>query len=144
MTLRSSGEIRRVLTTSRVGRDPVGIAIRPNGKTAYVTNNGSNSVTPIALATHTPRAPISVGKRPAGIAITPNGKIAYVTNEESDSVTPIDLASKIPAPGIKVGVGPYGIAITGGLNQGRTICRDRQGRAGGNPAKVGVSSLPGR
>src|SRR5271163_2820731 len=34
-----------------VGTRPYGIAITPNGDTAYVTNEGSNTVTPITLAT---------------------------------------------------------------------------------------------
>ena len=94
-----------------MGSNPHGIAITPNGKTAYVTNSESDSVTPIALATHTPGAPISVGKYPVGIAITPNGKTAYVANNLSNSVTPIALATHTPGAPIGVGGDPIGIAI---------------------------------
>ena len=68
---------RREIT---VGKEPRGIAITPNGKTAYVANNGSNSVTPIDLASNKAGAEIPVGSDPVGIAITPDGKTAYVTN----------------------------------------------------------------
>ena len=49
----------------------MGIAITPDGKTAYVANSADATVTPINLATGTPGAPISVGSYPQAIAITP-------------------------------------------------------------------------
>ena len=48
---------------------------------AYVTNNGSNTVSVIDTATNTVVATIPVGFRPFGVAITPDGTRAYVTNE---------------------------------------------------------------
>ena len=56
------------------------IAITPDGKTAYVANEGSNTVTPITVATGTAGTPITVGSTPDAIAITPNGQTAYVAN----------------------------------------------------------------
>ena len=55
-----------------VGTDPQGIAVRPDGKTAYVANNGSDNVTPIDTSNNTPGAVIPVGNNPQGIAITPD------------------------------------------------------------------------
>jgi YVTN family beta-propeller protein len=52
-----------------VGDGPVAIAITPDGKTAYVVNQGSGTVTPIATATNTPGKPITVGNHPVAIAI---------------------------------------------------------------------------
>ena len=64
-----------------VGSGPVGVAVTPDGKTAYVTNSGSASVTPIDTATNTPGAAIPVGVlAPDGVAVTPDGKTVYVTN----------------------------------------------------------------
>ena len=40
------------------------IAITPDGKTAYVANTGSGTVTPIATATNTAGPPITVGSEP--------------------------------------------------------------------------------
>src|ERR1700676_3893715 len=65
------------------------VAASFSGPTAYVVNNGSNSVTPIATATNTAGTPITVGSAPDAIAITPNGATAYVVNNGSNSVTPI-------------------------------------------------------
>ena len=75
------------------GERPVAIAITPDGKTAYVTNIGSGTVTPIATATNTAGTPIPVGSDPDAIAFTPDGKTAYVANSGSDTVTPIATAT---------------------------------------------------
>jgi YVTN family beta-propeller protein len=99
-----------VLLPALAGTAATAASAAPN--TAYVTNAGSESVTPIDLATNTPGAAIKVGKLPLGIAITPDGKTAYVVNVGSESVTPIDLATNTPGEEIKVGVNPKGIAIT--------------------------------
>ena len=64
-----------------VGSNPDAIAITPDGKTAYVANDGSDTVTPIATATNTAGPPITVGSGPNAIAITPDGKTAYVAND---------------------------------------------------------------
>src|SRR5262249_20189015 len=83
-----------------------------DGGTAYVTNEDSESVTPIDVATNKAGPEIKVGKGPEGIAITPDGRSAYVGNFGSESVTPINVATNKAGPEIKVGKGPEGIAIT--------------------------------
>ena len=53
--------------TSRAGKAipvaglPTFIAFTPDGKLAYVTDDGAGEVTPIRVATHTPEAPTKVG-----------------------------------------------------------------------------------
>ena len=80
-----------------VGNDPIGIAITPNGATAYVANDADGTVTPINTATNTAETPITVGAGPYAIAITPNGTTAYVDNLGSgglgNTVTPINTAT---------------------------------------------------
>jgi YVTN family beta-propeller protein len=81
---------------------------------AYVTNQGSNSVS--VIDTQTNRVvgpPIPVGTTPAQIAISPDGRFAYVTNQGSNSVSVIDTQTNqvVGAP-IPVGSEPTGIAIT--------------------------------
>jgi YVTN family beta-propeller protein len=89
---------------------PSAVAITPDGKTAYVTNFSSGSVTPIETATNTPGPAIAVGSFPSGVAVTPDGKTAYVTNQ--DSMIPINTATNTPGAAIPVGSGPIGVAIT--------------------------------
>ncbi len=44
-----------------VGSAPRGVAVTPDGATAYVTNDGDDTVTPVAVATNTPagRSPLT-------------------------------------------------------------------------------------
>ena len=54
-----------------VGVDPVGVAITSDGKSAYVTSGGSNTVSVIDTRSNTVITTIGVGNNPGGIAITP-------------------------------------------------------------------------
>lgn len=60
-------------TPIKVGQAPGAIGIMPDGKTAYVVNEGG-TVTPITAAVNKPGKPIQVGDAPDGIAITPDGE----------------------------------------------------------------------
>src|SRR5260370_11724356 len=101
---------------------PLGVAIRPNGKFAYVTNTGaicdfcgavqSYSVSVVDTATYSVVATIPVGQYPAAVAITPNGAFAYVANYNSNSVSVIDTVTNTVTATVMVGTGPWGIAIT--------------------------------
>lgn len=84
------------------------IAMAPGGRTAYVLSvpaggfhpgldpacgNSPGDVTPIATATNTATAPISVnvGCEPEVVTVTPNGKTVYVVS--MSGVTPVTTAS---------------------------------------------------
>jgi YVTN family beta-propeller protein len=92
-------------TAIPVGGGANGIAITPDGATAYVAAR-DGLVTPITVATNTPCTPISVGGSPVGIAITPDvlggrrghrrGATAYVTNISNNTVTPIAVGTNTP------------------------------------------------
>jgi YVTN family beta-propeller protein len=47
------------------------MAITPDGKTVYIVNDDSGTVTPIATATNMPAKPIQVGRFPWAIAFAP-------------------------------------------------------------------------
>ena len=67
----------------KAGTQAGAIAITPDGRTAYVSCEGSNPpvVVPIRTATNTAGKAINAGPFPGSIAITPNCKNAYVVNE---------------------------------------------------------------
>ena len=81
---------------------------------AYVTNYGSNTVTPITIATNTSGTAITVGSGPIGIAISIDGTMAYVANHLDDTVTPITLATHTAGTAISLWTGsaPIGIAVS--------------------------------
>lgn len=56
----------------------ISVSLRlPDGRTAYVANEHSGTVTPIHTRTNTAEPPIHVGRRPIGITITPGQRIGY-------------------------------------------------------------------
>ena len=96
-----------------VGTDPAGVAITPDGRRAYVANQGGG-VTVIDTSTNTTvGAPIPVGTAPTDVAIAPNGARAYVTNFTSNFISIIDTATNTTlAEQIPVGANAKRIAIT--------------------------------
>ncbi len=123
---------------------PLGIAISPDGSTAYVTNSDGNTVRPINLRTSPPtfETPIKVGSGPAAIAITPSGDTAYVTNFNSNTVTPIDLRSSKAGAPITVGSGPWSIAVS---PNGAFVCVSNSEATSVsviNTASRGVTTIP--
>jgi YVTN family beta-propeller protein len=105
------------LTPIKVGTGAFAIAITPDSRTAYVSNNGlgevlGHTVTPIRTATNTALKNVRVGRVPGDLAITPDGKTVYVVNIVSKTVTPIRTATNTALKPIKVGIDPFAIAIT--------------------------------
>lgn len=95
-----------------VGGDPDSIAISPDGRTAYVSNEIDGTVSVIETATdRVVGAPIAAGSNPAAVALTPDGGKLYVTDELSNRVTVIDTATRVAIGSIKVGSFPNGIAV---------------------------------
>lgn len=134
-----------------VGGTPSGIAITPDGGTAYVTVPDLNAVVPVRLSTLTPLAPIPVGNAPQAVAITPSGYLVMVVNNGSNSVTPI--YENKAQPSIPVGANPQDIAISpdgskafvtngGDTTLSRIIITDAQGNAvmqGPGPANPNIA-----
>jgi YVTN family beta-propeller protein len=107
-----SGTVTPIATATKtagtpitVGSQPVGLAITPNGKYAYVANSGSNTVTRITVATNSASKTITVGSGPRELAVTPDGSTLYVANGGANTVTPVTIAtSQVGAP---IAVGPW-------------------------------------
>jgi YVTN family beta-propeller protein len=94
--------------------EPGGIAITPNGQTAYVAgpSSGGDSITPVNLATDAVGTPIVVGDDVSSLAITPDGSTAYAVSGDNDTVVPVDLATHSAETPITVGSDPVAVAIT--------------------------------
>ena len=87
------------------------IAAPPVVYTAWVDNNGSNTVTPINTATNATGTPVSLTS-PTAIAITPNGQTALIASWTGGTVTPVTLSTGAKGTPITVGTNPTAIAIT--------------------------------
>lgn len=105
---------------------PSGMAITPDGNTAYVNNYGGpiaksgngKTVRVVNLNTNTiVGAPIKVGLAPASLAITPNGKFVYVINyvdgnPGTGTISVIQTSNNKVIDTIHGFFGPFAIAIT--------------------------------
>ena len=101
-----------VITSVKVGRGPEGVAVAPNGKTAYVANRRDNNVSVIDTATNIVTATVDVGDNPSEVAVSPDGKKVYVVNENSNITSVIDTAINTVTATVPVGNTPMGIAVS--------------------------------
>ena len=113
---------------SRLGTRPVpagsgyhAIVMAPNGKSAYVTNHDSNTVSMYAInatsGTLTGLGAIAAKDGPNAIAVTPNGKTAYVTRQDSDKMATYAINAKtgvlsvLSGPTVTTGRSPLDVAV---------------------------------
>ena len=82
-------------TIPGVGRGPRHLVIAPDGRTLWVTVNGSARVVQLALPSGDVIGRVSTGAAPRTMALAPDGRSLYVVNYESDTVSKVrtrDLA----------------------------------------------------
>jgi YVTN family beta-propeller protein len=114
-----------VMATSTLTGEPVGVAIDPAGRYAYVTQFGSDSVSVVRVSNLQVVSEIPVGDAPGLLAISPDGKRIYVANTMSNSVTVISSEWTALAS-VPVGIDPRGIAISRTGDRAYVTCRGSQ------------------
>jgi len=95
-----------------VGLHPAHVVLTPDGRYAYVTNGGDNTVSVVDTAARRVVETIPVGEYPHGIRISPDGRQAYVANLKDGTVSVIDTSSKLEMLRIPVGKGPAQVGFT--------------------------------
>ena len=117
----------KIPATVAAGAFPIGVAVTPDGKSAYVTNLDGGTVSQYSIDPQSgalsPKIPATVtaGTQPERIAVSPDGKSAYITdfNEfgpgtvSQYSIDPQSgaLSPKTPAT-VTAGSEPVAIAVT--------------------------------
>jgi YVTN family beta-propeller protein len=99
-------------------KNPLNLAISPDGRLVFVTCEAGNSVAVVDVARRLKVAEIAVGGQPMDVAFRPDGKVAYVSNRLDDSVSVIDVASRMAVATIAVGDEPHGLITD---REGRTL-----------------------
>jgi YVTN family beta-propeller protein len=94
-------------------RLPSHIAFNAESTMAFVTQQGSDKVSAIDLATQTIKWTIPVGKLPAGIVMTPDNKYLMVGIMGSDYVEVIDWRTQKTVKRIKAGDGTHNFRSLG-------------------------------
>src|SRR3954453_1819516 len=84
--------------------------VHASAEEAFVTNQLSDDLMVVDLATARSVATIPIGGKPAGVAVSADGRFAYVTSPDAKAVTVVDAATRQVAGRIEVGGGPLGIA----------------------------------
>ena len=108
-----AGDANAKLAEIKTGDTPRTVAITPDKRFAYVTNEGSATVSVIDLSGLKKVKDIAVGSEPYGVALTPDGRLAFVADAAGADVAVIDTASNTILKVILIpGVQPRGIAIT--------------------------------
>lgn len=98
-----------------VSSEPQGIAVAPNGTTAYVTSLfGGYSVINAAQFPQAVTETLATGTFPPGVALSPDGSKAYVTNglTTSPEVSVVDTASNTILANVALPGTPAGVAVT--------------------------------
>lgn len=97
----------------KVGNNPNGLCIRPDGKELYVSNLNGASVSVIDTAALSVKATVSVGIEPFKMVCSKDNKKIYVTCRKSNRIDVIDTDTHAVTKTIKTGDCPTGIAING-------------------------------
>jgi len=105
---------RKVIKTVTLPGDnirPMGVALSPDERTAYVTTGRGRKLFALTGDTLVERWSVEVGDRPWGVAVSPDGAKVYTANGSSNDVSVVDVeaqkvVARIPVPGR-----PWGLAI---------------------------------
>jgi DNA-binding beta-propeller fold protein YncE len=91
------------------------IAISRSGKTAFVVNTISGTVTPVSTATGRPARPIPVGiySYPTAITLPPSGSTSVVVGTYAGQVALVNTRTRHTVARITVGSYPVAAAIAG-------------------------------
>lgn len=88
----------------------MGVAVSADGKTLYVTNGRSKTLSRIDLESKQVRS-VEVGERPWGIALSADGRRVYTANGPSNDVSVVDAETLQVIARIPVGDNPWGLAL---------------------------------
>ena len=104
-------DARKVIATVPVSAGPHGMAITEDGRTVYVSADGSSSLDVIDTATDKVVKTIDVGKAPNGVALTPDNRLLLVAVYDDNRVVFIDTSTQTVVATITVPK-PHTIAIS--------------------------------
>lgn len=85
---------------------PAGVAVTPDGARLVVSDQLTDAVTLVDLATGA-LATTGVGHRPYGVTLSADGSTAYVANQGEQSVSVVDVSGAAPVERSKIEVGTH-------------------------------------
>lgn len=94
-----------------VGKHPAHVIADQQGKRAFVTNSGDDTVTVVDLDQNKVVGTIATGDYPHGLRMSPDGREIYVANVEGGSLSVIDVERLVEAARIPVGKAPVQVGF---------------------------------
>lgn len=88
------------------GTDPECVAVSPDGKRLYLSNEDAGTASIVDVASGKTLATVIVGTEPEGVTASPDGKRVYVTAETSNVISVIDAKRQKTAANILVDARP--------------------------------------
>ena len=101
-----------VVSTVKVGSQPWGVCVSPDGTKTYVTNNNDSTVSVINNITNTVIATIRVGSDPTGISVSPDDTKVYVLNNGTSTLSVIDATNDTVITTISLGIDGSNLTIS--------------------------------
>src|SRR5262249_52475197 len=106
--------------TVPAGANPYAVALSPDGRAAYVSNWGENTLTVLDTSTGAPRSTITVGEHPSALLVNKARGELYAADTDSDQTSVIDLSTDTvsrtidlaPYRGAPVGSNPNALALS--------------------------------
>ncbi|WP_253444271.1 MULTISPECIES: YncE family protein [unclassified Halomonas] len=100
------------LASIDVGSHPAHVVSDREGRFAFVTNAGDNSVSVVDLEAKESVATIATGEYPHGLRLSPDGQELYVANVLDGSVSIIDVEAREEVARLPVGQAPVQVGFT--------------------------------
>jgi PQQ-dependent catabolism-associated beta-propeller protein len=88
------------------GSDPERMALTPDGRRLYCSNEDASGASVLDVATGRVIATVPTGIEPEGVAVSPDGRWVYVTAETSNTITVIDSRTNRAVKNFVVGARP--------------------------------------
>jgi YVTN family beta-propeller protein len=101
----------QVTSTVSVGSHPAHVVVTPNGRQAWVTNYGDDSIAIINTKTGTGQGSLKVGDGPHGMRFSPDGRTAYAALLDAGKLAIIDTDT-LKVRHVDVGPQPVQVAPT--------------------------------
>jgi YVTN family beta-propeller protein len=106
----------RLETLLDVGRDPVNLALKPDGGEIFVSNSLSDSISEMVTNSNDVLDATTIGDGPAFGLVSPDNSLLYVGNYRSQYVAIYSILDGRRAASVRVGDGPSALALSAAGN----------------------------
>lgn len=110
-TAPAAGPVKFTAVSEPAYKNPLNLALTPDGRELWVTCEASASVVVIDTHTRKKLLEISVGGQPTDVCFTPDGRQAFVSNRLDDSVSAVDVAAHRVIATLVAGDEPHGVLV---------------------------------